>query len=349
MNPNDQGSSDQSQTMGDNPPPEPVNTGSEPVQPPMSDSPTQGSDISDIQPPIIESPVQDAPVSPPPPAYMNQPQEQPMSSEPTTIQDQFKQSTEPINPPGSETITQPMDTGLQPEPQIQAEEVPPQDPPPQVPPQMDKPKSKSSFLTIIGVIVIVVLLGLVGYLAWQNSQLNNQLTETPTPQPTLQPTLAPTPTPTNDPTAGWELFTASTYNVSYPTDVTANEEAGSVLLLTKQGATQTPDTELFDGISLVFEPKEISNTTLEEYVSARVDGILKEGVATISSEPTPITVGTYTGLTYTTDGLGTFRYIILESKDKTMFMVITDATIDPENLGYADTVDLILSTFEFTQ
>ncbi len=327
MNPDDQ-QSDQQQVASDPPPTTP------------GDPPAQ-----DAQPPVAPDVSQDPVAQPDPPTYT---QPESFTQEP---QDQPEQPTEPVSPPPPEPETQP--TVPPQDQQFQVEEMQQQEPPPTTTPpahQDAKPKGKTNVFAIVGVFVIVILLGLVAFLVMQNNQLKSDIAQAPPPPvPTLMPTLAPTSAPIADPTAEWEIFTSSIYKVSYPTDITVTEVTGSVLVLSKQGTTQTPDTELFDGISLMFEPKEISDTTLEEYVNARVDEVTKEGIATVTSDPSPTTVGKYTGLTYTTEGLGVNRYTVLESENGAMFMVITDVTVDPENVGFSDTVDLILSTFEFTE
>lgn len=172
------------------------------------------------------------------------------------------------------------------------------------------------------------------------------------PTPTASPTaFTASPSPAAevvDPTAGWKTYQSSTYAVKYPADFTVGQNQGSILAISKWGPTQKPQTEGYDGIFLSFTPLEIG-TTLTAYVEASIEEIKLQGVAELLSGPEDIIVNGYAGKTYTAQGLGIHRYLILSSKDGTMLMEIADSTADPGNLGFSKTVNQILSTFEFTQ
>jgi hypothetical protein len=47
--------------------------------------------------------------------------------------------------------------------------------------------------------------------------------------------------------------------------------------------------------------------------------------------------------------LGTFKTIVVQTDNGAKFMEVTDSTIDPGNLGFAETVNNILSTFKFIE
>jgi len=203
---------------------------------------------------------------------------------------------------------------------------------------------------ILVVLLVVGLIGVAGFLAFQNSQLRNKVPEVQDiPSPLPQKTTPPSPSPTTNPMSNWKTFQSSTYKVSYPPDMDTKEESGSILMLSKWGPTQKADTEFYDGISLRFQPLEILNITLADYVQAQVTDIKDVGISKLTSGPFSITLNGYKGLTYTEQGLGTFKTIVLESKGGTMFVEITDSTSDPGNLGFDKTVDQILSTFQFVE
>ncbi len=150
-------------------------------------------------------------------------------------------------------------------------------------------------------------------------------------------------------TSGWETHTASTYKVKYPSDVQVNEQEGGRLLLTKSGPTQKTETEFYDGLSLSFHQFDLSGTNLETYVQGKIDESEEAGIFEIISGPSPVNIGNYSGRTYTSQGVITFRYIYLQSTDGSKSMEIIDSTIDPGNLGFEETVNQILSTFQFTE
>jgi len=168
----------------------------------------------------------------------------------------------------------------------------------------------------------------------------------------------PTPTPTEQPSdeltyeqdlmLDWKTYSTSTYLFKYPSDIELKEHGASTVALSKWGPTQKADTEFYDGISLIFNPREIPNTTLEDHIQEQVDGIIMLGLGEIMSGPDPITINNYSGLTYTTKGLGINKTIVVQADNGTT-MEITDSTVDPGNLGFVDTVNQILSTFEFLE
>lgn len=72
-------------------------------------------------------------------------------------------------------------------------------------------KRNQKGVVILPILIIVLLLGLVGYLVFQNSQLRKE-------QPSLnQPTATPTsnlPSPTSSPTDNWKTYTNTAYGYS---------------------------------------------------------------------------------------------------------------------------------------
>lgn len=81
-------------------------------------------------------------------------------------------------------------------------------------PSIEKPKGNR--VVALMVIIVVLLLGAVGILGYQNLQLQKQLIS-------LQPT--PSPSATSDPTADWKTYTSQDYGfeLRYPTDWEARQ------------------------------------------------------------------------------------------------------------------------------
>jgi len=202
-------------------------------------------------------------------------------------------------------------------------------------------KPKRSGLIFILIALVVLLLGTTVYFASKNLQVAKK------PIPQTQTTNTPTVIPTIDPTANWKTYTTSTYQVKYPNDIDTQEEEASVFILSKWGPTQKEATELYDGISLRFQPFEIPNVDLRSYVQNKIQDSQVAGTSEILSGPTLVNIGSYSGLTYTTRGLGTHKYIYFQSTDKVMIMEIIDSTVDPKNQGFQQISDDIISTFKF--
>jgi len=233
------------------------------------------------------------------------------------------------------------------------------------------------------IVIIFAGVGTVGYLAYQNNQLKKEVA-----QNTNKTQLLPTPKTTKTPIecdscpqftppgpnwckdgiiikgemdkcgcqgppkcdySNWKTHSTSTYTFKYPPNVELKEMEASIAVLNKWGPTQKADTEFYDGISLRFQPFEIPQTTLKDYVQAQIGEIEMAGIAKVISGPSPIAISNYSGLTYVTEGLGTFKTIVIQTDNGVMFMEITDSTVDPQNLGFVETVNQILSTFKFSE
>lgn len=96
--------------------------------------------------------------------------------------------------------------------------IPPQSPPIQpvvpVPPMPVKPKN--NVLLMLVVITILLSLGTVGFLVYQNLQLKQQITQIqPTPAPLTSPSPITTSAPTPDPTANWKTFNVQSANLLF--------------------------------------------------------------------------------------------------------------------------------------
>jgi len=216
-------------------------------------------------------------------------------------------------------------------------------------------KNQKGFVHIILIVaVLFVGLGIGGYFVYQNSQTKRespkkQATPTTTPTTTLEKQPSEELTFEQDQVLDWKKYVSSSYSFMYPPDLEPKEQEGGIVTIGKWGPTQKADTEFFDGISLSFRVLSLSNTTLKDYVQSQIDEVKDVGLAEIIDGPNPITINNYSGLTYTTQGLGTHKNMVVQSVSGTIFVEITDSSVDPGNLGFSDTVDKILNTFEFIE
>jgi len=228
----------------------------------------------------------------------------------------------------------------------------PEDSPPTTLPT-NKPKTG---LIITLIVLLLAALGIVGYLAYKNYQLkisstlSTSPTQTPTStQPTLKPATSSPTTPETDTTIpNWETYTEPNFSIQYPSDVELSFQEDTIYL-SKWGPTQKPETEFYDGISLSFTIKQLSNQTLEQYTDTQIQQEKDMGFMEIFEEKQPYQMNDYSGFTYTTTGLGTHQYILLQNPNLDQFVEITNSTSDPTNQGFDSIVDQILSTFAFAQ
>ena len=192
------------------------------------------------------------------------------------------------------------------------------------------------------ILLLLGALGAAGYFAWQNYQLRSK------PQPSqLQPKevqLQPTPTAQTaqvDEFSDWLDFGSRTdlKNVS------VGQTPDNYIQVSVWGPTQEKDTEFYDGINLLFKFNPLNGQTLE----AVVDNSVQESqvVGEIITAKTPMSLNNYDGFTYTSQGLGVFRYIFLEWPGQG-YMEIIDGTNDPTGQGYKEIVEKILLTLEYS-
>lgn len=215
-----------------------------------------------------------------------------------------------------------------------------------------KSDQKGYIHIILIIVVLIVGLGVGGYFVYQNLQTKGELPiKEVTPKTTSTPTQKEQPpeelTFEQDQMLDWKKYISNSYSFMYPPDVELKEREGGTVTLGKWGPTQKADTEFFDGISISFRALHLPNTTLQDYAQSQIDEVKLAGMAEVISGLSPTTINNYSGLTYTTVGLGTHKTMVVQSIAGTSFVEITDSTIDPGNLGFSDTVNKILSTFEF--
>lgn len=243
------------------------------------------------------------------------------------------------------------------------EDQQPADPPQAVQPPTQEKKSNQGL--VIGLVFFALAaLGIAGVLAFQNHQLKQKAapkkaTSLPSPPTTLAPspvatvvaTVTVSPTPMIDPMANWLTLPNKDicYTFKYSKNITYQErKEENIIHLSLWGPSQEKDTEFYDGISLSFSMSlQIGNTTLKDYVDQKIAESKQFGE--ILKPRSEITINGIKGYTYTSEGLGIFQNIYLQSPDKACTVEIVNATYDPTNQGYQQTVDQIFSTFKFTK
>lgn len=206
------------------------------------------------------------------------------------------------------------------------------------------PSKGSNKLLLIGLVLLIIAVTVTAiYFFFQNKKdsTKNEKKIIPTISQQLS-----SPTPTPDPTENWEVHKSSEYQVKYPNDLIAGGDK-DMLNIAKWGPTQTEGTELFDGYAVTFIQKENQDSTPEEYTQTLIEEAESVGVSEITEEMQDIEVNGYNGVTYTEEGLGTYKQIILGSNDNSSLVHISVMVADPGNLGFQEEVDQILSTFEF--
>ncbi|HUW24879.1 MAG TPA: hypothetical protein VMW04_04695 [Patescibacteria group bacterium] len=147
-------------------------------------------------------------------------------------------------------------------------------------------------------------------------------------------------------TENWKTYQSpnSPYTFKYPPEATLKEE--NMIILTQLGPTQKEATELYDGFTLQFSlPLVLPDNNLSRYVDGEIEKS-KENADIVKSKE-KITLNGYEGYTYTVRGLGTVKYIYLQSgKNNVKILYLVG---DPAKKGFQQTIDQILSSFKFIE
>lgn len=138
------------------------------------------------------------------------------------------------------------------------------------------------------------------------------------------------------------------YVFLYPADYAVDtQEEGKYTRILKKGATQKGQTELYDGVLVVFESVKLEGKSLSEWVDTRIKESSENGTVEITQAKKAMALNKYPGFTYEVRGLGSSTYLVLQkSPQSTEAVSITFLVADPENKDYQREVDAILSTLE---
>ncbi|MBI2103804.1 hypothetical protein HYT59_02245 [Candidatus Woesebacteria bacterium] len=216
-------------------------------------------------------------------------------------------------------------------------------------------------LKIIGLLLLAVVviggLAIGGYYLGLNKVLFPG-TATPTPAPTVEPT----PTATTDPTADWKTYTHTSYefNIKYPSDWIAKSTApgpGEIDLVgNSRGATFYPS-EFKDSkkthVRISLEGFDLNSesifgvTDFDSYVAYAKKNqffeVKKSTETTIDGSKAVVLEGEYTS-----SGSTTYHknYLVQSPVDDLFLIILLD---DANNEKYKDSLDQILSTFQFVE
>jgi len=140
------------------------------------------------------------------------------------------------------------------------------------------------------------------------------------------------------------------FQVTYPADYTFDDSDALHPRLYKRGDEQRSQSEMSNGVLVVFEKIELNGQTLEQLVDDRLQQTSTDGVTEVVEPKEETTIGTYPGFEYELRGLGTARYLYLQPNDNTDWALGVTYTIsDPETLGYEVEVNSILTTLELAE
>lgn len=217
-------------------------------------------------------------------------------------------------------------------------------------PTTEKSSSGSSKIPALVVLALILLTIIAGYYFYTNSKSPdfgpdaNPNSNAPAAQPGTNQTSAGNQGSAK-PSKDLMVYSSDTYSLKYPSNFQDFREDGEVLILSMIGPKQEMATELFDGISLRFQPREL-NVSIEQMAQTKIEESEQSGTAEVIAGPEEVTISGHSGVKLTLRGLGEYELIFLQGNDSTV-LEISNITEDPENLGYAAQVEQIMSSIEF--
>lgn len=141
--------------------------------------------------------------------------------------------------------------------------------------------------------------------------------------------------------------TDGVYSFAYPDDYTLDTQDPTYIRIYKQGEQQRPQSEMSDGVLVVFESVDLAGQTLDQVVDARIQQSTADGTSRLVQPKQAVVINGFPGFSYAIEGLGTANYIVLQKNAESDSAVsITYLVADPQQLGYQAELDAILSTVE---
>lgn len=135
------------------------------------------------------------------------------------------------------------------------------------------------------------------------------------------------------------------YSILYPSDYTLDTQDAVHIRIYKRGEEERPQSEMSDGVLMVFESVNLSGKSLESLVDTRIKESTADGVTKVAGSKKAVTQNSYSGFYYTLTGPGSSQNLILQKDtSSTNAVVVTYSISDPEQKGYQAEVDAVLSS-----
>lgn len=149
----------------------------------------------------------------------------------------------------------------------------------------------------------------------------------------------------------WETYVNEEmgFSLEHPADVRVDEPggAGEGIRFSVWGPTQATDTELYDGLALSVRKRTLEPTiSLRSYAEDQARQL--SDVGTILEAVHEESIAGKSGYAFTVDSLGVFTIIFLPAENSDIYEISYIAA-DPTQQGFADIVEEMLSSIEFSQ
>jgi hypothetical protein len=138
---------------------------------------------------------------------------------------------------------------------------------------------------------------------------------------------------------------AGDYSFLYPNDYTLDTKDPVHIRVYVRGDMQRPQSEMSDGVLIVFESIDLQGKSLESVVDERLQQAVADGTSEIMQPKTALSLNKYPGFTYELKGLGSSTTVLLQKTlQSNQALSVTYIVADPQNKGYQADVDAVLAT-----
>lgn len=194
---------------------------------------------------------------------------------------------------------------------------------------------------VFGILIIAIISGVGLFI------LSNQKDKTlPLPLSEPSPTVSQTDNFQRDLEAGGSSYLdeKGVYSLLYPNDYTLDTNDPNHIRIFKRAVTERPQSEISDGVIMVFESIDLGNSSLESLVDTRIKESTSDGTSKVIEAKKPIVQNAYPGFSYTLRGLGISKNIVIQKDNNSNYaLLITYSISDPQGKDYQKEVDAVLS------
>lgn len=138
------------------------------------------------------------------------------------------------------------------------------------------------------------------------------------------------------------------YAFLYPEEYSLDHEGGDQSTrIVKRAVTARPQSEISDGVMVVFETVDLGEQTLEAAVDARIESSTANGLAELVQPKQSFSLNSYPAFSYELGGVGAAKHIVIQKNSQSKHAIVVSILVaDPQGKGYQSEVDTILSTIE---
>lgn len=205
-------------------------------------------------------------------------------------------------------------------------------------------KTETTKIILLFVVATVIIYLLIG------RQPESALAPGTSPNSSIvSPTTSPTPD-TRELEQGGNSYLDSKgiYSLLYPNDYVLDAPSNDPhVRIYKRGESQRPQSEMSDGVLIVFETINLENKSLSSWVDTQIQEAAQNQTSQVTKPKTSTSLNGYNGFTYEIGGLGSSTYIAIQKDSSSPHALLINYLVaDPNQQDYQKEVERILATIK---